>query len=231
MTRLGFGSTSRAAMVGAAIALHLSGCAIDGRSVTTLTYLRDVFSLAWQVSILCAILVLLAAIFRRSCQRPAGMVILPFEVVSRDGKYSGKAVADALASELARIQRMQSSQLFKGWMIDMLSPARRKPEKRVGVLTQSRTLEMPPLQPALNTGGSVPDVAVELAGAKFSLESILRSIRSLWTGRDPEIVVTGSLQVFGGHVGIVGRLDRLRGPSVDHAERGASCVVRAAAGR
>src|SRR5262249_4529372 len=79
---------------------------------------RDTVSVVLQLTLLLAVVALVITIVRRSFRKRHGTVIVPFDVNSPDGKYSGKAIADTIASELMRIQRMHSTELFKEWKLD-----------------------------------------------------------------------------------------------------------------
>src|SRR5262249_8284684 len=230
MNRPRFCSFIVAVILRVGLAIQVTGCATVGLPNPTIADVRDTVSVVLQLTLLLAVVALVITIVRRSFRKRHGTVIVPFDVNSPDGKYSGKAIADAIASELMRIQRMHSTELFKEWKLD--NPQFGERRKLAGVLPpRSKPVTMPPLQSKADAGARIPDVAVELAGTKFSLASVMQGIQYLWTGRDPEVVVTGSLQVFGKHVRIVARLDRAGASLEGEPERSSSCIIREAASK
>src|SRR5262249_48294507 len=122
-----------------------------------------------------------------------------------DGKYSGRSLADAIVSELTRINQTYEPISFEGRKVDSPLPSPKVEDKRaLPDLQVSGGATMPQLQVSVEAT-KLPDLSLDLAGTKFSFASVLQ----LWTRREPELLITGSLQILGSNVRAVARINRL----------------------
>jgi tetratricopeptide (TPR) repeat protein len=191
---------------------------------------RDMLSGALEVTALLAAFALLIAIIRWSFCKRGGMTILPFEIGAGDARYSGRALADAMASELTRIELIRTlSTHTTNTKIKNVIEAKKSSDERVRVTpTVDRATTIPAIQLMTNAGATIPDIAVELGGTKFSLGNVLLGVKQLWTNREPELVIGGSLQVFGSNARLIGRLERYGSRNASGGGRRSACLVREA---
>src|SRR5262249_17427917 len=79
-----------AAILRVGLAIQVTGCATVGLPNPTIADVRDTVSVVLQLTLLLAVVALVITIVRRSFRKRHGTVIVPFDVNSPDGKYSGK---------------------------------------------------------------------------------------------------------------------------------------------
>src|SRR5262249_21557112 len=112
MNRPRFCSFIVAVILRVGLAIQVTGCATVGLPNPTIADVRDTFAVVLHLILLLAVVAIVITIVSRSLRMRHGSVVVPVDVSSPDGKYSGKAIADGIASELMSIQRMDSAELF-----------------------------------------------------------------------------------------------------------------------
>jgi tetratricopeptide (TPR) repeat protein len=137
---------------------------------------------------LCVFLVALAGFVVRLSSNE-GLTILAFDDTTKDGKYSGKAIADSLQVELLRIRNILS-------------------RKRSDVNTTERLISVPFQQESEKLTESLKDIGTLGTGeAKISIGALLIACKRFWPVGNVGIIITGGTERFGESIRIVAHVE------------------------
>jgi tetratricopeptide (TPR) repeat protein len=119
--------------------------------------------------------------------RGEGIIVLPFENTTGDGKYSGKAISDSLISELQRIRKIHSLEL-RGICA----------EKIASVAISQVNPGSENLDQELSNLGNIG-----LGETSVSIDKLLVALKRVCPFSRPEGLITGSIQKYGNQVRLV----------------------------
>jgi len=125
-------------------------------------------------------------------------VIMPFETSSNTEKYSGKTISDLLIANLTQISRIQGAKFYE---------TKIKRNTKLFDKIGKEKLSSMSLSKGNFTGISDFDTVV-LGPTSFSLGQLLRILKQICPGNDPEMVITGSLQKYGNEISLVAIMEQ-----------------------
>lgn len=207
----------------------------DAILATTLNGIRDALLTTLQIVAILLLLSLIIMIFRWLARKREGTVILPFTIIAGDDKdhkdkYNGKSISDSLTVELLRIfqihekekEEIENENEIKTnnpWIAQ--SPAIAPPkdgmdgEKKLKPLQAVSRTKVNPVADgrklkinAESLNPNFADVTINVGGVTVSITQLLITLKKLLTDRDPESVISGSLQRFEALARLVVHLER-----------------------
>ena len=166
---------------------------------TSLSGVRDILLAAAQVCAAVGLLLLIGLLIRWLSVGRTGTRILPFEVAAGENRYSGKALSDALLTEILRIREIHR-EIGAATGDAVLTPA----------ATLGVSLKNLGVVPSQSFDATLNDVAtVGLGGdTKLAVGSLLLVLKRLWPWGGTDAIVTGSVQRYGAVVRLVARWEQ-----------------------
>lgn len=131
-------------------------------------------------------------------KRDEGMIIMPFEVINGENKYTGKAISNMLAAELMRIGYINSTQYEGIENLDKISqimtvetPQRITPEEgTISSFIPAKSITVgEPLFPQIGT--------IPLGSASVSIGELMLTIKNFFRGPDYKPTINGSIYTLG----------------------------------
>jgi tetratricopeptide (TPR) repeat protein len=141
-------------------------------------------------------------------KRDEGMIIMPFEVINGENKYTGKAISNMLAAELMRIGYINSTRYEGIENLDKISqittvetPQRITPEEgTISSFIPAKSITVgEPLFPQIGT--------IPLGSASVSIGELMLTIKKFFRESNYKPTINGSIYTFGSKTKLVACLN------------------------